>query len=157
MRPLHHVVTRAPGVLRGAAVFAGTTVPVTALIEHLDQGGTIDGFLERHPDVEPDLVLAACALGLETLIRTAPLEPAVTQASLLPRFDESGAITNAEELAARQVIGQRVRCPACRSLTFRSWPDGWDSHAATRCRGLVGDDPTARKAEFKRRFGQLFL
>lgn len=156
MRPLYQVVTRAPGIRRGAAVLAGTRVPVKALIDHLDRGGTIAEFADRYPGVPPDQVLAACALGLEALVATVPLESVAEQGSLLPRINANGAVTNALELSAGQVVGRRVLCPACRTLVFRSWPEGWDSHAAQRCRGLRGKDAPARKAEFKRRFEHLF-
>lgn len=156
MRALHQTITRSAGVRRGEAVFAGSRVPVRLLIEHLDRGGDLQAFIDRYPSVSREVVLAACALGLEALIQAAPLEPAVAQRSLLPRIDRAGVILNAEELAADQVIGRKVLCPACRTLAFQSWPGGWDAHAATRCRGLAGRDPVARKAEFKRRYEVLF-
>lgn len=158
MRALHQVVTRTPEVRRGIAVFAGTRVPVRKLIDHLDRDGTIADFLQRNPQVSWELAASACALGLETLLATVPLEPAVEQASLLPPPPRSngGVIVNADELASSQVVGRRVRCPACRTLVFKSWPEGWDSHAAKRCRGLKGHDEGARKAEFKRRYEHLF-
>jgi uncharacterized protein (DUF433 family) len=156
VRALHHVVTRNPRVQRGEAVFAGTRVPVRALLEHLDQGRDFDAFFDRYRSVPRDLAAAALALGLEALIHQVPTEPPPAQRSLLPRLDSSGAILNAEELRADQVIGRRVLCPGCRRLVFRSWPEGWDGHAAGRCRGLAGSGGEARKAEFKHRFGGLF-
>jgi uncharacterized protein (DUF433 family) len=153
---LHQVVTRSPRVNRGAPVFAGTRVPVRALLDHLDQGGELESFLERHRNIPRDLVTAALALGLEALLELVPAAAPPAQRSLLARVDPTGAITNAEELRADQVIGRRVLCPGCRRLIFRSWPEGWDSHAAGRCRGISGTDPRARKAEFKQRFGSLF-
>ena len=71
-------------------------------------------------------------------------------------LDAAGVIVNAEELSVGQVVGKRVRCPACRMLVFQSWPEGWDAHAATRCRGLTGTGAEARKANFKSRYAQLF-
>lgn len=156
MRALHEVISRAPGIRRGVAVFAGTKVPVKSLIDHLDRGDSLDDFLHRHPPVARDVALAACALGLEALVAGVPLEPVLAQASLLPRVDGSGTVLNAEELVARQVVGKRVRCPACRSLIFKSWPEGWDGHAARKCRGIKARDDASRKAEFKRRFDHLF-
>ena len=156
MRPLHLVVTRSAAVRGGTAVFAGTRVPVRLLLEHLDRGGDLEAFLTRYPSVGRETVHAALALGLEALLRNIPLEAPVAQASLLPRVDRAGVIINAEELAAPQVVGRRVLCPACRGLAFRSWPEGWDAHAAHRCRGLSAGDAKARKAEFKRRFEALF-
>jgi len=137
-------------------VFTGSRVPVKALIDHLDRGGPIEDFFARNPGLDRETVLAACALGLETLVQTAPLEATVEQGSLLPRTDSGGAIVNALELGASQVVGRRVLCPGCRSLVFRAWPEGWDSHAARRCRGLGARDPEARKSEFKGRFEHLF-
>lgn len=156
MRPLYQVIVRIRGIRGGRAVFTGTKVLVAKAIEHLDRGGSIAEFVERHPPLSATQVREACALGLEALLSMAPLESAPAQASLLPRTNESGVIINAEELRAAQVVGRRVRCPACRSLVFRAWPEGWDSHAASRCRGLRGRDEGQRKAEFKRRFEPLF-
>ena len=156
MRALHQVVSRRREVRHGTPVFAGSEVPVRWLQEHLDGGGDLESFLARHPGVEPEVVRQVLALGIEALVQEIPLEAGPRQRSLLPRTDGAGVITNAEELSVGQVVGQQVRCPACRMLVFRSWPEGWDAHAATRCRGLSGRDPEGRKAEFKRRFGQLF-
>lgn len=156
MRALHLVVVRAAEIRQGAPVFAGTDVPVRWLLEHLDRGKELDLFLSAHPELKRDVVQEALALGLEALLGNVPLEAGPSQRSLLPRLDAAGVITNAEELSVGQVVGKRVRCPACRMLAFRSWPEGWDAHAAMRCRGVPGTDPEARKAEFKRRFGQLF-
>jgi uncharacterized protein (DUF433 family) len=40
----------------GVWCFKGTRVPVSALFEHLDQGSTIDEFLEWFPSVIPEQV-----------------------------------------------------------------------------------------------------
>jgi uncharacterized protein (DUF433 family) len=156
LRALHQVVVRSREVRNGAAVFAGSDVPVRWLQEHLDRGKELDSFLSEHAGLRRDVVRQALALGLEALLRDVPLERGPEQRSLLPRVDAVGVISNAEELSVGQVVGKRVRCPACRMLVFRSWPEGWDAHAATRCRGINGSDAEARKAEFKRRYGQLF-
>jgi uncharacterized protein (DUF433 family) len=156
MLALHLVITRSREIRRGEPVFAGTRVPVRALIDHLDRGKPLEGFLAAHPDIPRAVAEQALALGLEALLKAIPLDPAPSQASLLPRLNEGGVILNGEELTAALVTGKRVRCPACRSLIFQSWPEGWDAHAATRCRGLAGREPGARKSEFKRRFAHLF-
>jgi len=67
-----------------------------------------------------------------------------------------GTITNAADLVADQVAGQRVLCPGCREMIFASWPEGWDAHATHKCSGVSPDGTRARKAEFKRRFAGLF-
>ena len=64
MKALHQVVTRSPGVRRGVAVFAGTRLPVSKLIDHLDRCGTIADFLARYPQISREVANAACALGL---------------------------------------------------------------------------------------------
>ncbi|HEU4561252.1 MAG TPA: DUF433 domain-containing protein [Longimicrobium sp.] len=45
------VVHSDPEIMSGTPVFVGTRVPVQTLIDHLDGGYTIDGFLEQFPTV----------------------------------------------------------------------------------------------------------
>ena len=52
------IVTRSPNILSGAPVFAGTRVPVHALIEYLEGGETIDDFLLGFPTVKREQVVA---------------------------------------------------------------------------------------------------
>ncbi len=47
-----------PEVQGGVACFAGTRVPVEALLDHLQQGSTIDEFLADFPTVSHDQVVA---------------------------------------------------------------------------------------------------
>lgn len=47
-------------------------------------------------------------------------------------------------------------CPACGVMKFKSWPMGWDAHAAFKCKGLREKDPELRKREFRDRFSHLF-
>ena len=44
-------VEREEGTLSGAWVFKGTRVPVSALFQNLEDGGTVDDFLEWFPGV----------------------------------------------------------------------------------------------------------
>jgi hypothetical protein len=87
----------------------------------------------------------------------ARLEPSLRRATG-PEIQRTmdGTITNAPDLTADQVVGQRVLCPGCREMVFTRWPGGWDAHAATICAGIAADQPEARKAEFKQRFARLF-
>jgi len=52
------IVTSSPDILSGTPVFAGTRVPVQALIDYLEGGETIDGFLAGFPTVKRDQVVA---------------------------------------------------------------------------------------------------
>ena len=52
------VVTSSPEILSGVPVFAGTRVPVQALIDYLEGGETIDDFLEGFPTVKREQVVA---------------------------------------------------------------------------------------------------
>ncbi|MDZ4804483.1 MAG: DUF433 domain-containing protein [Candidatus Eisenbacteria bacterium] len=52
------IVTSSPDILSGTPVFAGTRVPVQALIDYLEGGETIDDFLAGFPTVEKAQVVA---------------------------------------------------------------------------------------------------
>jgi len=52
------IVTSSPDILSGTPVFAGTRVPVQALIDYLEGGETIDDFLVGFPTVKRDQVVA---------------------------------------------------------------------------------------------------
>ncbi|MHC4917912.1 MAG: DUF433 domain-containing protein [Planctomycetota bacterium] len=52
------VVTSSPEILSGAPVFAGTRVPVRALVDYLAKGATIDNFLEGFPTVKREQIVA---------------------------------------------------------------------------------------------------
>jgi uncharacterized protein (DUF433 family) len=52
------IVTSSPDIVSGAPVFAGTRVPVQALIDCFEGGGTIDDFLAGFPTVKRQQVVA---------------------------------------------------------------------------------------------------
>ena len=52
------IVTVSPDVMSGTPVFAGTRVPVQALIDCLEVGESIGAFLEGFPTVSREQVLA---------------------------------------------------------------------------------------------------
>jgi uncharacterized protein (DUF433 family) len=149
-------IRRSPDVHGGKPVFAGSTVPVEALLDAVRRGEPVDRFLERYPDLTREQVNAVLAYALGELIERERIPPAPPQGSLLPRTDERGVIVNAADLRPDQVVGRKVLCPACRTLVFKTWPEGWDAHAEHKCSGVTANDPTRRKAEFKRRYGSLF-
>jgi uncharacterized protein (DUF433 family) len=51
-------VSRSSDVMGGAAVFAGTRVPVETLFDYLEAGDSIDEFLEGFPSVSRGQVVA---------------------------------------------------------------------------------------------------
>ena len=146
---------RSPDIHGGQPVFAGTTIPLKALLDSLKRGDGVARLLESYPDLSEAQVRAVLAWALEELIARERLPIGPPQASLLPRVKD-GVITNTGELRADQVTGRKAVCPACGRLTFQSWPDGWDSHVEHRCAGVTATDADERKAEFKRRYAYLF-
>jgi len=44
-----------PKKLGGTPVFRGTRIPVRILFDYLDEGGTVNTFLDQY-DIDPDLV-----------------------------------------------------------------------------------------------------
>ena len=64
-------VERHPGRVSGAWVFAGTRVPVRALFENIEDGATVQEFLEWFPGVQRgqvDGVLEFASASLETAL-----------------------------------------------------------------------------------------
>lgn len=64
-------VESVPGKLGGSPVFKGSRVPVRALFENLEDGATVDEFLEWFPGVQKRQVEAVLEF------TTASLEPAL--------------------------------------------------------------------------------
>jgi uncharacterized protein (DUF433 family) len=60
-------VDRHPGKLAGTWCFRGTRLPVAALFEHLDQGSTVDEFLEWFPSVSREQVHEVLAFAKRSL------------------------------------------------------------------------------------------
>jgi uncharacterized protein (DUF433 family) len=60
-------VDRNPRKLGGTWCFHGTRLPVAALFEHVDQGSTIDEFLEWFPSVSREQVHQVLAFAKSSL------------------------------------------------------------------------------------------
>ena len=60
-------VDRAPGKLDGTWCFWGTRLPVASLFDHLDQGSTIDEFLEWFPSATREQVHQVLAFAKSSL------------------------------------------------------------------------------------------
>ena len=52
------IVSVDPDIMSGMPVFAGTRVPVQNLVDYLEEGDSIDGFLEGFPSVSREQVFA---------------------------------------------------------------------------------------------------
>ena len=52
------LVTRSDDVAWGAAVIAGTRVPVDTLFEYLESGKSLDDFIDQFPTVQRDMAVA---------------------------------------------------------------------------------------------------
>jgi len=62
-------VERNPGIVSGAWVFRGTRVPVRALFDNLEDGATVEQFLEWFPGIsrsQVETVLEHAAQSLES-------------------------------------------------------------------------------------------
>lgn len=64
-------VDRNPGKLGGTWCFRGTRLSVAALFDHLDQGSTVDEFLEWFPSVSREQVHDVLAFAKNSLESTA--------------------------------------------------------------------------------------
>ena len=60
-------VEQSPDKVSGAWVFVGTRVPVKALFENLEDGATVDQFLEWFPGVRREHVIAVLEFAEESL------------------------------------------------------------------------------------------
>ncbi len=73
MSSAEQVVHCDPQILGGVPVFVGTRVPVSALIDYLEGGDTLDDFLEDFPSVTHDQAIAALELAKQMLANHAHL------------------------------------------------------------------------------------
>jgi len=55
---MSNVVHSDPEIMGGTPVFRGTRVPAQSLFDHLEDGDTIDNFLEGFPTVSREQVIA---------------------------------------------------------------------------------------------------
>lgn len=61
------LVTRSNEVMSGVVVFAGTRVPVQTLLDYLEEGDTLDQFLEDFPTVTREHSVAVLELAKESV------------------------------------------------------------------------------------------
>ncbi|HVC11118.1 MAG TPA: DUF433 domain-containing protein [Burkholderiales bacterium] len=51
------IITSSPDIMGGTPVFAGTRVPVQTLLDYLENGESIDDFLEGFPTVRREQII----------------------------------------------------------------------------------------------------
>jgi uncharacterized protein (DUF433 family) len=61
------LVTRSNEVMSGVVVFAGTRVPVQTLLDYLEEGDTLDQFLEDFPTVTREHAVAVLEFAKESV------------------------------------------------------------------------------------------
>ena len=64
--------------LGGTPVFAGTRVPVQTLFEYIDEGETMETFLDHFPDVEREHAVAVSRLSRAELVAALQLSPSAS-------------------------------------------------------------------------------
>ena len=64
---LKQVINRNPDILGGTLIFAGTRVPVQALIDSLKGGNSLDDFLEGFPSVSREQAIAFLEMALTSI------------------------------------------------------------------------------------------
>ena len=65
------VVVIDPDIMSGEPCFAGTRVPVRALLDYLEGGDTLDDFLEQYPTVSRQQTIAFLEQASERLLAPA--------------------------------------------------------------------------------------
>ena len=67
---LHEIVRMSPDIMHGIPCFAGTRVPVQALLDYVAEGDTIDAFLADFPSVKREQATGLLALAQERLVES---------------------------------------------------------------------------------------
>ena len=66
------LITRDPGLVSGTPCFAGTRVPVKTLFDVLEDGKSLDDFIEHFPTVEREQAVAVLELVKQRLSALTP-------------------------------------------------------------------------------------
>jgi uncharacterized protein (DUF433 family) len=70
-KSLEQVIWVDPERMSGIPCFAGTRVPVQALLDHLEAGATLDDFIEGFPSVKREQAIAFLEMAKDQLVRCA--------------------------------------------------------------------------------------
>jgi uncharacterized protein (DUF433 family) len=70
-KPNDSVIEHDPDVLGGTPVFAGTRVPIKALVDYLEAGESLNEFLTDYPTVTNEQAVAVLRLAKDMLLEYA--------------------------------------------------------------------------------------
>jgi uncharacterized protein (DUF433 family) len=62
------LITRSDKIMSGTVVFAGTRVPVQTLLDYIEEGDTLNHFLEDFPTVSREHAVAVLELAKESVL-----------------------------------------------------------------------------------------
>ena len=65
------LISSSAKVMSGAVVFAGTRVPLQTLMDYIEEGSSLDEFLEDFPTVSREHTIAVLELAKDSLIQSA--------------------------------------------------------------------------------------
>ena len=65
------LISSSKKIMIGAVVFTGTRVPVQTLMDYIEEGGSLDEFLEDFPTVRREHAIAVLELAKDSLIQRA--------------------------------------------------------------------------------------
>ena len=68
MTPKSRAIHSNPKILSGTPVFVGTRVPVQTLLDYLEDGDSIDVFVDHFPSVKREQAIAVLELAKEMLV-----------------------------------------------------------------------------------------
>lgn len=68
MKSKNPVIHSHPEILGGVPVFVGTRVPVQTLLDYLEDGDSLEVFLDHFPSVNRDQAVAALELAKDMLV-----------------------------------------------------------------------------------------
>ncbi|MGA7733412.1 MAG: DUF433 domain-containing protein [Chloroflexia bacterium] len=66
------LINRDPEIMSGTPVFMGTRVPIKTMFDHLEDGYSLDGFLEQFPSVKREQATAVLELYKDLLLAAVP-------------------------------------------------------------------------------------
>jgi uncharacterized protein (DUF433 family) len=69
---ISQLINRDPEIMSGTPVFMGTRVPIKTMFDHLEEGYSLEGFLEQFPSVKREQAIAVLELYRDLLLAAVP-------------------------------------------------------------------------------------